>query len=492
MEIDPRTARFRLAALPVAAIVLCSAGCAPYRTGAAEVSAVLQSHAATAAEAARAYADAPPSPDVGADRASTPNGHKPLEDLRDFIVLALERSPEIRAAEETARAKVERIRQVTSLGDPMVSAKVLPEPVRTAEGDNYFVLGISQKLPIPEKLDRAGRVALEETRMALRAWEAARLRVVADVKRAYFQLYVVDRSSAATLANQELLRNLIDVARAQVAAGRRSQDDVLRAQVELSNLEAELIALAQHRHSLAARLNQLLDRDPRTPIDPPSDFGIRDIELTLSELLDRAAAASPDLARLKHQIDRDGERVRLAELAGWPDFTLGLEWMYMEPRDAFLAPRNPRTGQRPPTSTMSEDGTDNWAIMLGFNLPIWSDRIRGGIEEARRTLASSREQYRSAMNHVEFAVEDALERVRSQQRLARLFVDTIIPQAEQTYHVSQASYSAGTTDFLDVIDNWRKWLVFTIQYYRTLGELERSVADLEQAIGLSLREAGDS
>jgi hypothetical protein len=43
---------------------------------------------------------------------------------------------------------------------------------------------------------------------------------------------------------------------------------------------------------------------------------------------------------------------------------------------------------------------------------------------------------------------------------------------------------------LYVIDNWRKWLVFTIQYYRSLGELERSVADLEQALGLSLTEAG--
>ena len=30
----------------------------------------------------------------------------------------------------------------------------------------------------------------------------------------------------------------------------------------------------------------------------------------------------------------------------------------------------------------------------------------------------------------------------------------------------------------------------TIKYYRSLGELERSVADLEQALGMSLSEAG--
>ena len=65
-----------------------------------------------------------------------------------------------------------------------------------------------------------------------------------------------------------------------------------------------------------------------------------------------------------------------------------------------------------------------------------------------------------------------------------------IPQSRQAYEVSRASYTAGRGEFLFVIDNWQKWLTFTIQYHRALGELERSVADLEEALGLSLGEAG--
>jgi cobalt-zinc-cadmium efflux system outer membrane protein len=90
---------------------------------------------------------------------------------------------------------------------------------------------------------------------------------------------------------------------------------------------------------------------------------------------------------------------------------------------------------------------------------------------------------------VYFEIEDALARVRAQQELGVLFRDTIIPQAQQAYEVSRAAYTAGTTGFLFVIDNWRKWLTFTIQYHRALGELERGIADLEQAVGLSLGEA---
>lgn len=482
--------------LPVnlAAVVLLVGGCALYRDSAEEVSTYLERRASSGQEVGMAYARTPEAPaeetalETEAAAAELPT----LERLRDYIILALERNPNIKSAEETARARVERVRQVTALPDPFVKMKVLPEPVRTAEGDNFFILGLSQRLPVPEKLDRAGRVAVEETRMALQQWQAVRLRVIADVKRAYFQLYIVDRSIAVTKANQDLLRGLIDVARSQVAAGRRSQDDVLRAQVELSNLEAELITLRRRRVTIVARLNELLDRRPQTQVATQDDFGVRDVDLAVDKLIQLAADANPDLKRIKHKIERDRESLKLAELAYWPDFTLGFEWMSMEPRDAFRPPPNPTTGQRPRVSKMSEDGSDNWAITFGFSLPIWFDKIEGGIYEAERRLASSREMYRSEMNRIEFAVEDALERVRSQQQLARLFRDTIIPQAEQTYRVSQASYTAGTSDFLYVIDNWRKWLVFTIQYYRSLGELERSVADLEQTIGLSLHDAGES
>ncbi|MFQ5589634.1 MAG: TolC family protein, partial [Phycisphaerae bacterium] len=262
-------ARFRSALicpLTVMALPIFVPGCSLYRNGTEEVSTYVERIASARDEVGHFYAQSQEArPDESAP-AGAPAEPRVLEHLRDFIILALERNPDVRASEQTARSKVERIRQVTALPDPFLKAKVLPEPVRTAEGDNFFILSISQKLPVPAKLDRAGRVALEEVRMALQRLQATRLRVIADVKRAYFQLYVVDRSMDVTQANQDLMRGLIDVARSQVAAGRRSQDDVLRAQVELSSLEAELITLRQRRVTIVARLNELLDREPKTEI----------------------------------------------------------------------------------------------------------------------------------------------------------------------------------------------------------------------------------
>jgi cobalt-zinc-cadmium efflux system outer membrane protein len=181
--------------------------------------------------------------------------------------------------------------------------------------------------------------------------------------------------------------------------------------------------------------------------------------------------------------------VQLARLAYWPDFTVGFEWMAMRPRAAFAPPRDPLTGLRPDVDRMSEEGMDGWAITVGLNLPVWFEKIEAGIREARSRLLAAEHAYAAAQNRVRFQVEDAYARVRAQQELVELFKNTIIPEAQQAYEVSREAYRGGTTGFLFVIDNWQKWLSFNIQYHTALGELERSVADLEDALGQSLNGA---
>lgn len=473
-----------------------SIGCAINQTADRELAAALRHYDRHRSETAARYAHLTQAGAPAAQKAASSAASGPSQDvaepqsLRDYILLALRENPNIKAAEANAGAKAARVPQVTALADPVLSTKTFPEPVRTAEGDNFFVLGIRQKFPVPEKLDRAGRIALEEARMALQQLQESRLRVIADVKRAWFGLYVIDRTTDITQANQDLLRGLIDVARGQVAAGRRSQDDVLRAQVELSTLESQLIDLRQRRATAVAMLNRSLNRPPGAAVPPPPEFNTRAVDMRLEDLLAQAMKINPALKRFEHAVERSRQAVKLARLAYWPDFTLGFEWMPMQPRDAFVAPLNPQTGMRPPTPQLSEDGSDNWAITFALNLPIWFDKIKAGIREARARLRAAQYEYVAARNEVYFRVEDSLARVHSQQELADLFRTTIIPQARQAYEVSRASYTAGTTDFLFVIDNWQKWLVFTIQYHRAAGELERSVADLEQSIGLSLNDVG--
>ena len=463
--------------------------CTHIHRGPEEVTAALERHARANEGTADVYAKvvtaSPP------DVADAPTMRAPRT-LSEFIRLALDQSPEIKAAELAAHAKAQRIAQVTSLPDPTVMTKTSPEPTRTAEGDNFFTLSISQKLPAPGKLDRAGRIALEQTRIALDRLHEVRLSVIAQVKRSYFGLHLLNKKIELLEADGDLMRSLIEAARAQFRVGKRSQADVLRGEVELSNLQAQLIELGHHRQASRIALNSLMNRPADTPIPNFEDFELRRAEYSAQDLFARAMESNPQLQRFHRRIELRRQELELARLASRPDFTLGFDWMSMEPRDAFVPPLNTATGVRPTVPQLSEDGSDNWAVRFGFTLPIWVAKIHAGVLEAQHNLSEAQQQYVAARNRIERTYFDALHRFRAQKELALLFRDSIIPQAEQTYRVSLSSYSAGTTDFLDIIEDHRRWLTLTIRYHQALSDLEISVADLEQAIGRSLAEMDES
>jgi outer membrane protein TolC len=470
--------------------VLLLGACALHQQSMKTVSeAVQQSHDQRPATA-QAYGSLPPAsqPELTEKRKSS-RAPEPPATLEALLLAGLEQNREIAAAEQTAHAKANRVAQATALADPTLMTKTLPTPTMLADGNQYFTLGVEQELPVPGKLDHRGRMALQELRMAIQDLRRVQQRTITDIKKAYFELFVIDRTTALTLENKEVLRGLLEVAQGQFAAGKREQQDVLRAQVELSGLDGELIELGQRRTGALAMLNALLNRPGDTPVEPPGAYDLRRVEPRIEDLLSKAAGFNPELAVLRERILRDEQAVELAKLAYWPDFRLGFEWMNMEPRQAWKPPPDPNTGMRPAFDRMSEEGTDMWAITVGLNLPVWFEKIEAGIREARHTLSASREEYAAAKNTLDYRVREALSRVRSQRDLADLFASTVIPLARQTYEVSLVGYATGTADFQFLIDNWQKWLAFRVQYYRALGELERSIADLEQAVGVSAIEA---
>ena len=218
--------------------------------------------------------------------------------LQTYVQEALERNPSVRAAAADARAKVEYIARVTSLPDPILRAVVRPEPIQTAAGDMYFTLGVGQKIPLPARLDHAGRVAAAEVRMAIERLNAARLAVIADVEQAHYRLYLTDRSIELTEAHRQSLEELEQVLATQYRVGRAEQQDLLRIQTEIARLRDDESRLRRRRTSGAAALNQLLDYPPTRECPATRAIRPRTFEADVEKLIALAAKHNPELAAL--------------------------------------------------------------------------------------------------------------------------------------------------------------------------------------------------
>jgi len=388
--------------------------------------------------------------------------------VEDYVKLALARHPSIIAARRRVERLSQEIPRVTSLDDPMLTVSPpvgsMPE---TAAGMVGVMTMVSQQLPFPGKLATRGRIAEQETTMARRDLETAMLGVAADVRRAYWSVYLTQRQIEVTEENRQLMAQFHRIARSMYEAGTAMQQDVLRASVELSELDNQLLTLRRRQTSAKGMLNSLMDRPLEAAIPAPQAVALSEVALQLDELLAEAARSNPQLQKAHDRIEAYRQQLKLARLNRWPDLNVAMTYNTVDKSD--MAPMS--------------NGKDQWWFSFGVNLPIWQGKRDA---EERGALAGVMEgvaELTAAQNQLAFEVQDAMLSVETQQRSALLFRDVIVPQAKQAATVSQSAYQAGKSDFLTVVDNWRKVLTFEWMYHQSVAEMQQDLAQLQQVLG---------
>ena len=396
------------------------------------------------------------------------SGPQPVEMLVDYALL---QNPEIHAARKRVDALGNRVPQAASLADPTVEAMgfpFYPAVPQTAAGRTTAKLAAAQQVPWPGKLGTRAQAAEAETDMARADLAAKELEVVDRVKRAYYELYFLQQAIRITEEDRRLMEEMAEIAQVRYRTGVVGQEDVLRAQVEVSNLANELIQLRQQETSTRARLAQVLHVSPDTPIQTVKQLPAEQVPHDLERLYEQAVTARPELHAQLAAIRRDRHAVELARLAYLPDFRFSVDWAEMSTAGA-LAP--------------SADGIDDVGLGMMFNVPIYRKRLDAGVREAEAQTVASARQYDALRDRTVEEVKDLYAQAVAQYEMARLLRDDIIPKAEQTLEVSRSAYQVGNIDFLQLIDSWRQLLRFQIAYQRTDSQLRQTLAMLERVLG---------
>lgn len=392
------------------------------------------------------------SPDAGAD---------------EYVALALRRNPSIEAARHEVGRLRARVAQVSALDDPMLQVSPVGEMAETAAGQVELMAGVSQRLPFPGKRDARGRIAASVAAMAEADLAQTRLEVAMQTRRAYWSLYAAARGIEVTRESRGLLEQFRDIAEAKYSTGTAQQQEVLRASVELSNLDRELATLTQSRATAEAMLNRMVGRPVTMELPDPPAASPEAVADDLDALLVRAAASHPAMARLREQLEGDRERIRLARLSRLPDLTVGVQYNAVD-SDGLAIRAN---------------GDDQWWLTFGINLPIWTDKYDAAQREAVQGRFKSLAELRAQGDEVAFEVRDAFERVRAQRRSVTLLRDRIVPEAERAARAALEQYAGGGGDALAVIDAWRQMLAFRQMLFTGEAMLEQAAADLTRAVG---------
>jgi cobalt-zinc-cadmium efflux system outer membrane protein len=389
--------------------------------------------------------------------------------LPELIQEALAKNPEVQAARQQWEATSKRVTQAGTLDDPTLQVQWwnAPQTFNFGQAENT-IIGLSQKFPFPGKLALREEVASRSAQMTEQALRAKERDLIARVKQAYYDLFYAHKAIQIHHEQIDLLKQFFEIANAKFRTGKGSQVDVLKAQVELSTLYQQLPVLEQRRDTAQAKLNTLLDRDPRFPLESPQTPRDGRFDKDLEELYQIAADARPELKAGELAIQRNERSRALAFREYMPDLNMAFQRF-----QNFQAP-------------------DGFGAVVSINMPFafWTKpKYDAAVQEASAAIAAARADLHTMENLTRFQIRDLLAKVRASWEVALLYRTTVLPQAEQSVEAARAGYRTGRSSFLDLIEADRALREFQLAYWRALVDREDRLAELEQVVGTDLRES---
>src|SRR5439155_25197926 len=230
-------------------------------------------------------------------------------------------NPEIKAARARAQAAAYLPAQASAYDDPVFSYESwnAPESFDVTRADNN-ILKLSQRVPFPGKRTLAGTAAERDADIARREADMVQLEVIAAVKRAYWDLWLVHENLLVYSRDKDLVERLARIAERKYAVGQVSQPDVLRAQVELTRLINRVTTETLGVDTARAELGALLSREDPGSIGIPEEPVKARLEQNVGSLTEVALRQRPELAAQQATIARFEANRRFARLGYLPDF----------------------------------------------------------------------------------------------------------------------------------------------------------------------------
>jgi len=372
------------------------------------------------------------------------------------VQAAIDVNPSLASLSAQIRAAKERVAPAGSLPNPMLMGGAQNEPVNLSyDFMTMYWVGASQTLVRKSRRDALRRSAELEVERLQREYDSRRAEVERDVRSAYIEAAAAQNQVESTEDISTVLKSIVEASRARYETGAVPQADLIRAMLEESNVEHQLIGLRRRRNAALARLLPLLQLPATTPVLP---FSLRH---AMHADQDRGFKATlpditPAIAELQAEVARADEDIRLAKLATRPD--VNVEASY------GVRARN----------------TDMFSLTARVELPIRKStiiepRIREAIERrdaARQQIEVLRQQLLQDLGSELVVRNEAVEQID-------LHINKLVPEGKVGFESSLAAYQTGKTTFDAVLGSLRTYVALDVDYYDFLRQKMLAEVDIQ-------------
>lgn len=384
--------------------------------------------------------------------------------------LALSEEPGHAALLARANALEEHAVAAGQLPDPTMRVGLLNYPISgggfSTEGMTQAQLGFRQDFP-SGKSRASSTERFESLSLGMSANADARMRDVrTNVRSAWLETYYWQQAHAIVTESRPFFADLATVTRSLYSVGRKTQYDVLRAELELSRLDDRLIEIHRHHMQAKAALSEWLGDDAQRPMAESLPEWTR---VPALEALQENLHSHPAIVAADARISASDANVVVAEERKKPGWALDVGYGY---REGYLSSGEPRS--------------DMVSVAVTMDLPFFSKNRQD------RTLAAALRE-RSASNYEKTELQRRLSseldaeyaRWQDLTRRVALFESLILELSASQAHAALLAYQSEAGDFADVMRGYIDDLNTRLDHVRLQVERDQSYAVLANLGGMS-------
>lgn len=386
----------------------------------------------------------------------------------ELVTLAKSMNPDVQVMALEAEAAAARVDGAGSFADPKVqivyedwpksSTSVLPNNSTSGTTKRFRVF---QELPFWGKRDIKREIAEAGARKASILKRQVENDLVAKVKAAYAEYHQAHLVIDVATDLKARMATLSKLAGARYAQGLGRQQDVTRAEVERSALEAEIVRMQGERAKARAKINRLLARPVTAPlVEAPAPRALPPMAaLELNGLIARAQEANPDIQAQLAAIEGAEKSVSLAERNWYPDVEVGIG------------------------AVRRQGELDSYEFMVTSSVPLQWGLRTSEIGEAKAMAGAARLRREARANELGNEVADAWISLKNAREVETVLRESQVPQAEIGFQAAAKGYELGRAEFLDVLTAEQQLWKSNIDLVKVQFEQQIRLAELEKLVG---------
>lgn len=258
--------------------------------------------------------------------------------------------------------------------------------------------------------------------------------VVFSAEQAFYRVLFLEELVNLMEESHEQVKRHVSVVEERYNAGLASKFDLIRARVQLANMEPQILKTKDGLKMAANGLKMLLGMPLEEEVKLQGELEYKPTNVNLDTAIEEALARRPELGALKLRKHMTEKALAIASAANKPNLALLVDYSYQKPHN------------------LKNEWGSSWYATLALQIPLFTGGATSGkVKEARAQTHQAQLSSDMFTDVIELEVRNTLLELEETAKLLESQEENV-REAEEALRIAEKRYETGLMTNLEVMD----------------------------------------